>query len=364
MATKTFPRSLEILTRLLFVTVILVVLANVAGAYTIVFRDGHRIEVPAMFEVGTTTVTYELAPGINKTLQLAMIDIVATERANLETPGSFFKHSQEPAIVSPAPPIQRAGRTLTNLDLEPIRQRRIESEKGYEKRRIELGLPTIEESRQRQAAAEEAMLTLARQRAAEEARNEAYWRDRASALRSDFNSVDAQIDYLRSRSVQNQGPIYNYGYPDVYGYPNNGSYPNIYGYPDIYGYPNNGSYPNVYGSYPTGRRYGSPYERRRSRNQGTVAAPRAGVRNQGVINMGSGPLRKQIPTQRRLGFGVQLISPYTYTTPYQPFVYGNSNNQDDKLDNLLMRRAELETFWRALEDDARKAKVPQAWLLP
>ena len=361
MATKTFPRSLEMLTRLLFVTVILVALANVAGAYTIVFRNGHRIEVPEIFEVGANTVTYELAPGINKTLQLAMIDIVATEQANLETPGSFFKHSQQPAIASPAPLIQRADRTFTNLDLEPIRQRRIESEKGYEKRRIELGLPTIEESRRQQAAAEEEMLALARERAEDDARNEAYWRDRASALRSEFNSVDAQINYLRSRSVQNQRPIYNYGYPDVYGYPNNGSYPNVYGYPDVYGYPNNGSYRNVYG-YPTGRQYPSPYGRRRSRNQGTVAAPRPGALNQGVIITGSGPLRKQIPTQRRLGFGAQLISPYT--TPYQPFVYGNSYNQDDRLDNLLMRRAELEAFWRALEDDARKAKVPQAWLLP
>jgi hypothetical protein len=51
--------------------------------------------------------------------------------------------------------------------------------------------------------------------------------------------------------------------------------------------------------------------------------------------------------------------------PYQPpYVYGNSSNQDDKLDNLMMRRAVLETQWRTLEDDARNAKVPQAWLLP
>ncbi len=152
MATKTFPRSLEILTRFLFVTVILIVLADVAGAYTIVFKNGRRIEVPATFEVGTGTVTYELAPGINKTLQLALIDIAATERANLETPGSFFKHSPQPAIASPVPLTQRASRTLTNLDLEPIRQRRIESEKDYEKRRIELGLPTVQETRERRAA--------------------------------------------------------------------------------------------------------------------------------------------------------------------------------------------------------------------
>jgi hypothetical protein len=339
MATTTFPRSLEMITRFLFVTVIVVVLANVAGAYTIVFRDGRRIETPEMFEVGNTTVTYEAAPGINKTLQLALIDIAATERANLETPGSFFKHSQQPAIASPAPPIQRAGRTLTNLDLEPIRQRRIESEKEYEKRRIELGLPTIEETRQRQAAAEEDTLALARQRAAENARNEAYWRDRADALRGDFDSLDAQIDYLRSRSVENQSPVYGYG-----------SYPNVYGYS------------NFYDSYQTGRPYPSPYERRRSRNLGNLVAPRVGAPNGGLIETRSGPLRPRIPTRLPLGFGSQLISPYT--TPYQPFVYGNSYNQDDRLNNLLMRRAELEALWRALENDARNARVPQAWLLP
>jgi hypothetical protein len=337
MATKSFPQSRKMLTRFLFVTVILVVVANVAGAYTIVFRDGHRIELPATFEAGTMTVTFELAPRINKTLPLALIDIAATERANLETPGSFFKHAPQPAIATPAPPIQRANRTLTNVDLEPIRQRRIESEKAYEKRRIERGLPPIEETRQQRAAEEEETLALARQRATEDARIETYWRDRASTLRSDFNSVDAQIEYLRSRPVQNQRPFYN-SYPNVYGNPNNGSYPNVYGYP-------------------TGRQYPSPYDRRRSRNLGTIAAP-----NRGVINTGSGPLRSQIPTRRRLDFGVQLISPDT--TPYQPFVYGNSYNQDDRLDNLLMRRAELEALWRALESDARNASVPQAWLLP
>src|SRR6266498_1078689 len=151
MATKTFPRSLETLTRFLFVIVILVALANVASAYTIVFRTGLRIEVPETFEVGTVTVTYELAPGINKTVQLALIDIAATERVNHEARGGFFKHSPEPAIASAEPPIQRASRTLTNRDLEPIRQRRIESEQAYEKRRSELGLPTLEESRRQRA---------------------------------------------------------------------------------------------------------------------------------------------------------------------------------------------------------------------
>jgi len=346
MATKVFLRSL---TKFLLVNVIVVVMANVAAAYTIVFRSGLHLEVPETFEVGTATVTYELAPGINKTLQLALIDIAATEAANLETPGGFFNHSPQPAIASPAPPIQRASRTLTNADLEPIRQRRIESEKGYEKRRIELGLPTVEESRRRQAAGEEGMLALARQRATEDAGKQAYWRNRASTLRGDFASVDAQVDYLRSRSAENQSPISNYGaYPNVYG-----------GYPNVDEYPNNGSYPRVYGRY-------DPYERYRSRNSRTYAAPQRGALNQaqnrGLITRGSGRLRTQAPTRRRSRFGAQLISPYT--DPFQPPVYGNSYYQDDRLDNLLMRRAELEAQWRTLENEARNARVPQAWLLP
>lgn len=345
MATKAFLRSLEMLTRFLFVTGILVVMANVVSAYTIVFRSGQRLEVPATFEVGTATVTYELAPGINKTLQLAMIDIAATEWANLEPRGGFFNHSPKPAFASPAPPIQHDSRTVTNADLEPIRQRRIESEKGYEKRRIELGLPTLEDTRRRHAAEEEWTLALARQRATEDARNQAYWRDRANTLRSNFTSVDAQLDYLRSRSVENQSPLYNYG-----------SYPNVYGgYPNVYEDPNNGSYPKVYGPY-------NPYARHRSRTVRTVTAPRGGALNRGLVTTGSGPLRSQIPKRGRPGFGAQLISPYT--APYQPFVYGSSYYQDDKLDNLLMRRAELEALWRALENDARNARVPQAWLLP
>jgi hypothetical protein len=316
------------LTKFLMVSVIVVVMANVACAYTIVFRSGLHLEVPETFEVGTATVTYELAPGINKTLQLALIDIAATEAANLETPGGFFNHSPQPAIASPVPPIQRACRTLTNAELEPIRQRRIESEKGYEKRRIELGLPTVEDSRRRQAAGEEGMLALARQRATEDATNQAYWRNRASTLRGDLASVDAQLDYLRSRSAENQSPIYDL-------------------------------YPNVYGPY-------DPYETHRRRNLRTFAAPQRGAlnraMNRGQITTGSGRLRTQTPTRRRSRFGAQLISPYT--DPFQPPVYGNSYYQDDRMDNLLMRRAELEAQWRTLENEARNARVPQAWLLP
>ena len=197
---KNGSRLRRVFSNLAIAFVLLLMMAISASAYTLVFRDGRRMEIPSEFTLTKMTLTYEVSPGFSKTIQLIMIDVAKTERANNEAPGSFFRHAAPAQVAASSPlPTKRAARTLTNIDLEPIRQRRIESEKSYEKRRIELGLPSIEETRQRQAAEEEATLALARQRAAEDARNEAYWRDRASALRSDFNSVDAQIEYLRSR---------------------------------------------------------------------------------------------------------------------------------------------------------------------
>ena len=46
----------------------------------------------------TTTLTYEAAPGINRTVQLILIDVPATERANNELPGDF--QTRRPQRVS------------------------------------------------------------------------------------------------------------------------------------------------------------------------------------------------------------------------------------------------------------------------
>lgn len=328
MRDNNLPRSLfpilSMPTRALLVSLLLVVFANAAGAYTIVFRDGHRIEAPPVFTLANTTFTYEVAPGINKTVQLILIDVAATERANNEAPGSFFKHAEPVPVASPARLTRHAERTLTNSDLEPARQRRIESEKNYEKRRIELGLPSIEETRRRQALEEESTLALVRQRAAEEARDEAYWRGRASALRNEFAAVDAQINYLRSSLGGNRGPLLTYG------------------------------------SVATVLPFVSPpFRRQPVRNWGTVVAPRAGAPNQTLINTGVAPLRPRNPMLLSTGFGAPLVSPY--------FAYEGSYERaglSDNLNNLLVRRAWLDALWREMENEARVAKVPQVWLAP
>src|ERR1700682_1542446 len=65
--------------------------ACAASAYTIVMRGGKRIEIPSKFLLTNTTLTYEAAPGIQITLQLAAIDIPATEKANNETAGALLR---------------------------------------------------------------------------------------------------------------------------------------------------------------------------------------------------------------------------------------------------------------------------------
>src|SRR6185503_13029607 len=198
--------------RLTAAALLSLLLAITASAYTLVFRDGRRLEIPDEFTLTRTTLTYEVSPGFSKTLQVTLIDVAATERANGETPGSFFRHREQVAAASvqPSAPVQSSGpvtrnaaiRTLTNSDLAAVRQLRIESEKAYEKRRLELGLPTVAESRRRQEEESSELRTRLREKSRAEASEEVYWRGRARALRTEIASVDAGINYLRGRLTE------------------------------------------------------------------------------------------------------------------------------------------------------------------
>jgi len=341
---------LGMLTKLVSVSILLVTLAGSAVAYTLVFRGGRRAEIPEEFTVTTTTLTYEAAPGINQTVQLAMIDVAATERLNNEAPGSFFKHIASEVIMSPSQSVGRARRTLTNLDLEPARQRRIASEREYERRRVELGLPSIEESLRRQAQDEASTLELARRHAAAGATEEAYWRGWAASLRNEILNVDAQINYLSARLGEVQSSSLNQGYVGggVVLVPSGVRNRNRYPQPDAgrmgrIGSPETGPRGDRRGtlgrsSRPTGG-YGYP--------NGGYGYPNGGY---GYPNGGYG-----YPTG---GYGYPQIG----VTPY-----GSAEKSYDvgvKLDDLQQRRAGLEAQWRELENQARIAKVPAAWLLP
>ena len=327
------------------VVVLICAFAVAASAYTLVFRNGNRMEIPDEFTVTRTTLTYEVAPGFQKTILVSLIDIGATERANNEPWGSFFRRSQiaqQRAQTSqtpqPAEPTTQATRTVTNSDLAAIRQRRLESEQAYEKRRLQLGLPTVAETRMRQQEEERIFRSELRDRADSTSREESFWRGRARELRTEIATVDNQLNYVRARlneikessrvtgsvtQVYPSWPDYGPWSRDRWGRRNRRqTTPPIFGPQYPYGYPN--GYPNGYP--PNQNPYGYP---------------------------GQNP------------YGYPNQYPYGYPTlPYDADKSLQHADLTRRLDDLLMRRAGLMAQWQALENEARDARVPQIWLEP
>src|SRR5436190_6259046 len=117
--------------RVFFAALFLSLTVFTVNAYTVVLRDGRRVEIPNQFTVTNSTLTYEAGNAIQITIQLNTVDIIATERANGETPGSFLMKANAPeAAVQRAPQVRRARaeRSITNADLEKYRRARVESE--------------------------------------------------------------------------------------------------------------------------------------------------------------------------------------------------------------------------------------------
>ncbi len=163
-----------IYTRVISMTFLIFVSWTIAGAYTVVFYGGNRVEIPDDFIVTSNAVIYEAAPGVNISLRLKSIDIPATERANNDSPGSFLRRTGEHRVQAPpsTTATQKAVRTITNRDLDPYERARLINEATSEKRRKELGLPSLEETR-REAARREAALDefLAKKRLEQDARD-------------------------------------------------------------------------------------------------------------------------------------------------------------------------------------------------
>ena len=316
--------------------VVLVLICSIAAsAYTLVFRSGLRSEIPDEFTLTRTTLTYEVAPGFNKTMLVSLIDIPATERANNQPYGSFFKRReqtpvdpQSPQASPPAAPPSQAVKTVTNSDLAAFRQRRIESERAYEKRRLQLGLPTVAESRRRQAAEEADFQAELRERSLADKEEERYWRTRSRELRTEIAAVNNQINYVRGRLNEVNETASTLGsWTSTY---------QIWPYYDPWG---------------NGRRRGN----RPPRN---ILGPQYPY---GYPNQNPNGYPNQYP------YGYPQY-PYGYPTgPYDQSREAATRERDDltyRLNDLLVRHAGLATQWQALEDEARDARVPQKWLYP
>jgi hypothetical protein len=174
--------------RLLVATLLLIFTATAASAYTVVMRNGRRVEIPNTFTLTKSTLTYETAPGIQITIQLAGVDIAATERLNGQTPGSFLAAAVE--AKAPAEAVQTprtaVARSITNKDLETYRRARIESERE----RQELGLPSAEERRREVEEIDDRTQQQIRDMRSREELE--FWRQRATSLEAQMSATAAQ----------------------------------------------------------------------------------------------------------------------------------------------------------------------------
>ena len=334
----------------------------VAGAYTVVTRGGRRVEIPDRFLVTRTTLTYEAAPGINVTLQLSQVDIAATERANGEPAGSLLSRAGGAARAergavfagrtgAQAAPRGRQGghaaRTLTNRELEGVRRERLESERAYERRRRELGLPTLEESRRSVEESERALREMARRRGEEEAREEDYWRARAAELRTELAVLDAEIDYVRGRLTepQVQPTLSSFGFVTVGPVFARPAFPPLLP-------PRLGLHGPAFPPFGAPRGTGAQLSAHVSVGGGTRAFfdfTRRDVR-------GLYARRFFHPGVFAPGF-VGLVAPFNYASVgYEALAI--------RLHELEAARAGLSERWRLLEEEARRAGAPPGWLRP
>lgn len=329
------------LNRFMMAVVFLVLTATVANAYTLVMRNGRRVEIPNEFTLSGSTLTYTAGPGIQITHQLSGIDIAATERANREAPGSFLARASAPAqvVAAPAQTQPRAQRSITNRDLEGYRRTRIESELAYEKRRKELGLPSAEQRRMEFAALEERTREqLLSMRAADQS-GEQYWRSRASALRTEEATTLAQIDYVRQRLEE------------VSSAQSSGAFPitNAFGGPFL-----NFPFHNQNG-------FGSLL------NSGLTIGINTGQRNMGHRRFGNNRGRFN-PFRGNRGRFIDVFGGNVWGLPYQtyqPYDYSYERAElATQLDELQMRNAALRVRWRELEEEARRAGAYPGWLRP
>jgi hypothetical protein len=316
-----------------------------ANAYTVIMKGGRRVEVPAQFVVSEKTLTYEVSPTVQVTLLLDAIDIPATEKANNERPGSLLarKFNDRPSLDQAGAPTLTATKTITNRDLEASMRRRSESEVAYERRRTELGLPSLEESRRKEAAeAERIASELAESRAAQQ-QSESYWRARASALRTEIATVDAQLvslrqDLERPEVLVSNGALGFFPVPSLTRFSSFGRH---------------GAF-----SQPSGR-------------TGIFVAPRGGTQVTAGIRFGGRAARGHVLVNPAAGFrsfgvnsGWRFRSSNTFAVGQGYAVLDERNRLISEFNELSAVRAGLNAQWRELEDEARRAGAPPGWLRP
>jgi len=367
---RRFHTPKRIAGRIASVSIVILLLVIAANAYTVIMLGGRRVEIPSRFVVTPATLTYEVADGIQITIPMAAIDITATEKANHEQPGSLLARAKtaQPTISRDGFEKQTASvrRTITNRDLETLRRRRQESETAYESKRKQLGLPSLEESRKRAAAELDLVTTELSQKRLATKESEDYWRDRASALRTEMAALDAELNYIRTRLDE-----VPFG-PTLAG--SAGSFASI-GSIVGFGFGRGNFGGRSFGEFGGGRPFHGPaFHGQMTHGPNAYVAPNYGPQIRARVGFGGGATRGQvfvnpgsIHHSRQFGgvaFGV-FPSVTVFGSPVQGYDFNYERSElITRFNELAAARAGLNARWRALEDEARRADVAPGWLRP
>jgi hypothetical protein len=245
---------------------------------------------------------------------------------------------------------QGARRTLTDRELEAARQRREASEAAYERRRIELGLPSLEATRRQREEEARRLSELAAQKDSDDEQAESYWRARATELRAVIAVNDAEINYVRSklREATNYYPTVSF----------TSLAPSTFVSPALNGFPRPG-FPSAPPGVPVAPRDAAPREPMSGRAGFGSGSPRGRV----FLN----PRRSYTGFARRRAFGATGV-PVLPLPYYAPYAYNYSSYDQSalvtRLHELEAERAGLQARWRLLEDEARRAGASPGWLRP
>jgi hypothetical protein len=271
---------------------------------------------------------------------LNAVDVAATEKLNNESQGALLRRlstKPTPMVTSSQRPSPRTVNTVTNVDLEGFRQTRVTSEQLYEKKRQELGLPSLEENRRASLETAARAQVYASQVREDEQKLEGYWRSRASELRANLADVNARISVVQGRL--NELPL-NYSF---------------------------GTFTTVSALSPFAPFGGvRPFRPPVFANAGSIGIrPRLGGATTIAVGVPAArpihPVRRhgfgRGPFSNRFGIGTVIALPFdTYDSSYE------RSQLISELNQLVMQRAGLQARWRELEDEARRSGAYPGWL--
>ena len=219
---------------------VIILLPLIAQAYTLVLKDGRRVEVREKYRIVSDIAVFTLPEGNRFSVSLDKINIAATELANGESEGTFVKNTTEPLKVTdktnnaksiidqdPIASSRPIGRKITNSDFDRYKARREEMLKDSTNRANAKAATQPNTADVPNDKTERDTATFLAEHREKEKNREEYWRGRSRALLTELRVEEEQINSLQGQiedSRRFQPPastvsVYSNPAPYVYPYP-------------------------------------------------------------------------------------------------------------------------------------------------